>query len=107
MANPNQARDSRGRFARFGGNATEDRRDSKEREADRKRVEKAKIAAQIADVRDSLSTVVREEQSLINQRPTRKSDPHEVVDYERERAFLRERKRVLKQKLRELGHRRQ
>lgn len=103
MANPNQSRDSRGRFQRSGGNTTEDRRSSKERDADRKRVERAKTDAAIADTRDSLATITRELQANTAARPTRRDDPHDVVSWEQDRAFLRERQRKLREKLRTLG----
>src|SRR5690349_13733563 len=75
MGSPDQPRDRRGRFASRGEAPAEDRR---EEEADRKRIEKAKAAAKLSDVRQELSETMTELNriGLRGIRPTRKDDPY-------------------------------
>lgn len=100
MANPNQARDSRGRFTRTG--SAESRRDQADRARDRERVDQARRNAEKADIRSEISSVDQLLGRLRSVRPTRRDDPHDVVSWEQQFAAARDRKRRLTAKLRAL-----
>lgn len=100
MANPNQARDSRGRFARVA--SAEQKRDQAERDKDRARVERAKREAARAEIRDELASVKQLLDRLKKVKPGRRDDVHDVVSWEQQYAAARDRDRRLRAKLRQL-----
>lgn len=100
MANPNQARDSRGRFTRTG--SAESRRDLAERLKDRQRVEKARRNAELAEVRGEVASVDQLLDRLRKVKPRRNDDVHDVVSWEQQFAAAKDRRRRLSAKLRQL-----
>lgn len=100
MANPNQARDANGRFARVA--SAESKRDQAERAKDRERVDKARRNAERAEIRGELSSVDQLLTRLRAVKPTRRDDPHDVVSWEQQFAAARDRRRRLTAKLRGL-----
>lgn len=101
MGSPNQPRDARGRWTKGGGALSA--ADRREAAADAKRIERAKLEAQRARLRDQLEHENANIARLNKTKPTRRDDPHEVVDWEQERAATRERLRKLKASMKSLG----
>ena len=94
MGSPNQPRDSRGRFASSG-------RVDPERAADQKRIEKAQREARLADLNAALNVALTESKALKAETPTRRDDPHDVVDWEKRRARNRAKVAELRARIKE------
>ena len=102
MANPNQARDQRGRFARSGSSRGDSSHDRKMAEREQRNLNRAKISAEIFDQQDRLAEQQQIAQRLAKTRPSRRDDPHDVVDWEKQNVANRERLRKIRARIKEL-----
>lgn len=102
MSNPNQARDARGRFARSASLSAESVADRRAAEAERRKVDKAKRNAEIFDEQSRIDEMLSEQKKLRNNRPTRRDDPHDVLDWQRQSSALADKLRRARSRLKQL-----